>query len=81
MPTIQVRDFPKELYDLLVSLAKKERRSLSKQFIMILEKEFQKPEMNRLKTEKTLNQLSKIKIDDSFDAIDAVIFIREDRAR
>lgn len=38
MPTIQIRDVPKDIHEKLIRVAKNERRSLSQQALYLLEK-------------------------------------------
>lgn len=81
MPTLQIRDFPQELYDQLTVLAEKEGRSLAQQALVLLEEALS----DSIKRKKKMNALQRL--DDMrshFNGItmeDVVAAIREDRDR
>ena len=75
MPTLQVRDLPKELYDKLVASASAERRSIAQQAIVLLERALQMEEF-KLRRAEVLNRLmSRPKLPE----FDPATLIREDR--
>jgi len=61
MPTLQIRDVPKELHEKLLMVAKKERRSLSQQALYLLEKSLQL-EDNKLRRQTVVSILRDSKI-------------------
>ena len=61
MPSIQIRDVPKEIHDKLVEAARKERRSLSQQTLYFLEKALLQEDDHRTRRNILLNQISKRK--------------------
>lgn len=82
MPILQIRDLPQALYDELSESAEINRRSLTQQAIVCLEKGLEKESKGSAK-EQALNRISllrdQIKIKMTSDEI--VNMIREDRDR
>ena len=81
MPTLQIRDLPQDVYDRLLQSAEANRRSLTQEAIVLLEKAVENEErkakkLNALKTMRELSPHFKgITVDD------VVSMIREDRDR
>lgn len=59
MPTLQIRDLPQELYDSLVASAEANRRSLTQEAVVILEKNLL-PVNRRREKEKALLRLKEL---------------------
>ena len=86
MPLLQVRDFPKEIYELLRLKAEQERRSIAQQTIVCLTEHLQKGgyetlEAKRERRRKLLESISHIPIKQEAKDFDVVKSIREDRNR
>jgi hypothetical protein len=81
MPLLQVRDFPDDIYEEISFAARKERRTIAQQTIVLiqkgLEKEISNKERRRLLIEKCEARI----IPDAAKAIDVVELIREDHRR
>lgn len=79
MATLQIRDFPDDLYDKLKKEAENERRSISQQTIVLLEKALNNT-VNIERRRKAIDELKKLdlKFSSSFDITKS---IREDRKR
>jgi hypothetical protein len=81
MPLLQVRDFPKELYDNISQVARAENRSIPQQTIVLL-----KTALNNAQERKALKKAALMEID-SFNIKNADTFpppeelTREDRDR
>ena len=80
MPTLQVRDLPKDIYISLKMAANKENRSIAQQTIILLKEALGLHKNNKLKRQALLEKISQ-KDYPSSDDIDTVILIREDRER
>jgi hypothetical protein len=59
MPTIQMRNVPLELYELLSKLAKDERRSISQQAIVLLEQALGDLDIKKTRRMALLEKISK----------------------
>ncbi len=82
MPTLQIRELPKKLYDALKDAAARERRSISQQAIIELEKALKVTEDYREKRQRLLSQIESASHE--FPKVDAetwLRWIREDRDR
>jgi hypothetical protein len=78
MPTIQVRDVPESLYRKLTEQAKRERRSLSQQVIVTLERGADATSESKLRRQEAL---ARIRERGPIAIPDPVALIREDRNR
>ena len=80
MPTLQIRNLPKGLYDQIVDSAKKSRRSLTQQAIVLLEQALIIQDLNRRKNKKLfLEQLIRNPPLTGVDSEQAIEWIRHDR--
>lgn len=81
MPTLQIRDLPQDIYDRLIESAEKNRRSLTQEAIVLLQKAVE----NEERKAKKLDALKKMKeLSVHFKGVtvdDVVSMIREDRDR
>ncbi len=77
MPVLQVRNIPQELFDKLVASAEAERRSLTQQTIVLLEKALRQEEDTRRRKE----ALQKLTTRGYLWKEDAAQMVREDRDR
>ncbi len=80
MPTLQVRDLPKDIYISLKMAADKENRSIAQQTIVLLKEALGLHKNNKLKRQALLDKISK-KNYPSSDNVDTVLLIHEDRER
>ena len=80
MPSLQVRDLPKPIYDKLRALAEKERRSMAQQAVMLLEQALLAQEDHKKRRKELMSRMMNldIKLEKSLDLTQIV---REDRER
>ncbi|WP_236977369.1 FitA-like ribbon-helix-helix domain-containing protein [Membranihabitans maritimus] len=81
MPTLQIRNMPQEVYDLLQQSAKESRRSLTQEAIVLLEKVLSGTDIETAKTQRLeiLDEIAKNRKLSKSDANLAIKWIREDR--
>ena len=82
MPTLQVRDLPEYIYEQIVDLAEAERRSITQETIVLLEKALEIEKQNKNQRKKLLDHIvNETKSDNNENIPDPVKLIREDRNR
>jgi len=82
MPSLQVRDLPEHIYRKIVERAEVERRSISQETIVLLEKALELSKGNVIKRKQLLDQIAKeTRSKPVPDIPDPVPLIREDRQR
>lgn len=82
MPSLQVRDLPEHLYQEIVQLAKAERRSITQETIILLEKALKMEKQNKERRQKLFDTIIQdTNNNPSKDILDPVPLIREDRDR
>jgi len=82
MPTLQVRDLPDYIYQQIVELAETERRSITQETIILLEKALEIEKQNKYQRKKLLENIVKeTESEYNLDLPDPVKLIREDRDR
>ncbi len=81
MPILQVRDCPEDIYKKIAISAKKEKRTIAQQVLVILEKGLAMEQSNLLKRESILEKISQTKPGKFLNQVDDVQLIREDRDR
>jgi len=83
MPTLQVRDLPEHIYEQIVELAEKDRRSITQETIILLEKALEIEKQNKNNRKKLLDHIVEETQSEnsSDDILDPVPLIREDRER
>lgn len=81
MPLLQVRDFPKEIYEKLAERAQLEHRSVAQETIVLLKKQLLTTDDSTSKRKRVLSQLKQRPIRISETALNPVDLIREDRDR
>jgi hypothetical protein len=79
MPSIQIRNMPRELYEALAERARRERRSLAQQAIVDLSTidELQSPK----RRESVISELRSRRVEERSTLSDPVRIVREDRER
>ena len=82
MPTLQVRDLPDYIYQQIVELAESERRSITQETIILLEKALEIEKQNKYRSKELLDQIIKeTESEYNKDFPNPVKLIREDRDR
>ncbi|MFP3042384.1 hypothetical protein LQZ19_11265 [Treponema primitia] len=81
MPLLQVRDFPKELYDTISRVAKTENRSIPQQTIVLLKNALNISDERMARRRAVLEEIDKLNIDRVQQFPDPAELTREDRDR
>jgi len=86
MPLLQVRDFPKEIYEMLKIKAEQERRTIAQQTVVLLkngleEKESEEIRTNKERRRKILERINNREVPQAARDFDVVKAVREDRER
>lgn len=83
MPSLQVRDLPEHLYQEIVQLAEADRRSITQETIILLEKALKIEKQNKKRRQQLFNNIIQDTNNEpnDKDILDPVPLIREDRER
>ena len=81
MPLLQVTECPEDIYKKIANSAQKQKRTISQQVILLLEKCLGREESNLERRKNLLTKIKSRKISDEIKALDAAALIREDRDR
>lgn len=82
MATLQVRDFPDELHEKLVKVAKDEHRSLAQQVLVILTQALEQVESNKNRRKSVLDEIFRHRANNASKKAPAPVkILREDRDR
>ncbi len=81
MASLQIRDVPNEVMVVLKRLAEDERRSISQQALLILERSLIQQKQAKEKTRKAIEELKKLSRKHPLKEESFVKWIREDRNR
>ncbi|MCL2112241.1 MAG: hypothetical protein FWH32_08395 [Clostridiales bacterium] len=81
MALLQVRNFPDDIYDEICTMAKKERRPISQQVILVMEKGLGRTEDPKERRRRALERTWARPVPESMKGVDFVAMIREDRDR
>jgi len=82
MPTLQIRNVPEPLYRKIVALAKTERRSITQETIILLEKALQVSSQDKIRRQDMLDRILQEERTGKYAHLpDPVSLIREDRER
>ncbi|AZO93769.1 hypothetical protein GM661_01315 [Iocasia frigidifontis] len=83
MPSLQVRDLPEHIYQKIVQLADAERRSITQETIVLLEKALEIEKQNKEHREVLFNSILNETNNNyqNHNVLDPVPLIREDRER
>ncbi|MFN2363989.1 MAG: DUF29 family protein [Halarsenatibacteraceae bacterium] len=81
MPSLQVKDLPEHLYQEIVQLAESERRSITQETIVLLEKALNIEKENKKRRQQLLKKIQKETSQEQTDEeiLDPVKLVREDR--
>ena len=80
MPSLQVRDLPKPIYDKLKALAERERRSMAQQVVVLLEQALATKEEHIMRRKELMNRMMNLDIRLE-KSLDLTKIVREDRER
>ena len=81
MPLLQVRDCPEDIYQKISRVARREKRTIAQQIIVLLENSLGQETSNRERRLKILERITSRDVPEKAQDIDAVALIREDRDR
>ncbi|MFW6022657.1 MAG: hypothetical protein ACOCQW_03985 [Halanaerobiaceae bacterium] len=82
MPSLQVRDLPEHIYQKIVQLADAERRSITQETIVLLEKALEIEKQNKERRKVLFNNiLEKTNNNKTQNVLNPVSLVREDRER
>jgi len=83
MPSLQVRDLPEHLYQEIVQLAEADRRSITQETIVLLEKALNIEKENKKRRQQLLKKIQEETNQEQNDEeiLDPVKLVREDRER
>ena len=81
MPLLQVRDFPDDIYEEIKFEAKKQKRTIAQQTIVLIKKGLGEEMSPRERRLLLLEEIKSWDIPEEVKAIDVVKWIREDRNR
>ena len=81
MPLLQVRDFPKELYDAISRKASSENRSVPQQTIVLLKTALNITEERKTRRKAVLSEIENFNIKNAAKFPDPAKLTREDRDR
>jgi len=79
MPLLQVHDCPEDIYKKISLVAKKQKRTIAQQVVVLLEQSLSQEHPNKERRKKLLSKIENRQISDEIKAIDAVKLIREER--
>lgn len=82
MPSLQVRDLPEHIYQQIVQRADTERRSITQETIVLLEKALQIEKQNKERRKQLFNRiLQETNNKQNENILDPVQLVREDREK
>lgn len=81
MPLLQVRDCPEDIYQKIALVAQQQHRTIAQQTVVLLEKGLGQAQSNIARRRQLLEKINRRTISQHVKNIDAVAFIRDDRAR
>lgn len=80
MPTLQIRNCPQEIYDLLILSAEKSRRSINQQAIYLIEEALNSDKITKMqRKDRVFDRINKLEVPSALVADKAISWIREDR--
>jgi hypothetical protein len=81
MPSLQVRDIPKELYETIARVAQTENRSIAQQTIVLLKNALRLTDERIARRKSVLREIDSLNIEGADTFPDPAALIREDRDR
>ncbi|MDR2481606.1 MAG: hypothetical protein LBD07_04865 [Spirochaetaceae bacterium] len=79
MPLLQVRDFPKDIYEEITFEAHRQNRTIAQQTIILIKKGLGEELSNKERRKRAIERTFARKVPQSAQSIDYIPFIREDR--
>ena len=81
MPLLQVRDCPEDIYQKISLAARREKRTIAQQILILLENSLGQEQSNIERRKALLDKINTRSVSDAMKEIDASALIREDRSR
>ena len=81
MPLLQVRDFPKDIYEEITFEARRQNRTIAQQTIILIKKGLGEEMSNQERRRRVLMEIKGMSVPEKAKEVDYVKLIREDRAR
>ena len=81
MALLQVRDCPDDIYQKISRVARREKRTIAQQIIVMLENSLGQETSNKERRLKVLERIDSRNVPKKAQEVDAVALIREDRDR
>ncbi|GHV75092.1 hypothetical protein AGMMS49940_23940 [Spirochaetia bacterium] len=81
MPLLQVRDFPDDIYEEISFTARKERRTIAQQTIVLIQKGLGKEISSKERRQRAYERIMARDVPEAAKAINDVELIREDHLR
>jgi predicted nuclease of restriction endonuclease-like RecB superfamily len=81
MPLLQVRECPEDIYRKIILAARKQKRTIAQQVVVLLEKSLGQEQSNIERRKQLLSKIENRQIPNKVKRIDTVALIREDRDR
>jgi hypothetical protein len=81
MALLQVRDCPDDIYQRISRVARREKRTIAQQIIVMLENSLGQETSNQERRLKVLERIGSREVSKKAQEVDAVALIREDRDR
>ena len=81
MPLLQVRDCPDDIYQKITKVAKREKRTIAQQVLVLLETSLGQEQSNLERRRKLIEKIDQRIVREDVRNIDAVGLIQEDRNR
>jgi hypothetical protein len=79
MPSLQVRDIPRELYETIAKVAQAENRSIAQQTIVLLKNALELAGERMARRKSVLKEIDNLNITDANSFPDPAELVREDR--
>jgi predicted nuclease of restriction endonuclease-like RecB superfamily len=79
MPLLQVRECPEDIYRKIILAARKQKRTIAQQVVVLLEKSLGQEQSNIERRKQLLSKIENRQIPNKVKRIDTVALIREDR--
>jgi len=81
MPLLQVRDFPRDIYDEIVFEARRQNRTIAQQAIVLIKKGLGEEISRKERRRRLLDEIKGRYVPEEAKKVDVVKWIREDRDR
>jgi hypothetical protein len=81
MALLQVRDCPDDIYQKITRAARRDKRTIAQQIIVMLENSLGQDSSNQERRMKVLDRIHNRDVSAKAKEVDAVVLIREDRDR